>query len=35
MKKRKHPPISVHKTLYSNLEVNWDNEYKGEWEKAG
>ena len=31
MTNRKHPPISVHSTLNDVLEVNWQQEYKGEF----
>ena len=30
-KKRKHPPVSIHKTLQGQLEVNWQDEYKNEY----
>ena len=31
MGKRIHPPISVHQTLYGQIEVNWDKDYHQEF----
>ncbi|MGB5710227.1 MAG: site-specific integrase, partial [Waterburya sp.] len=31
MIKRKYPPISIHQTLHSKLEVNWQQEYNDEY----
>lgn len=31
MSNRKHPPISVHPTVYGKLEINWQQEYNGEF----
>ncbi len=31
MTRRKHPPISVHQTLFGQLEINWKKEYKNEF----
>lgn len=28
-RKQKHLPISIHKTLYGTLEVNWQTDYDG------
>lgn len=31
MRKRIHPPISVHQTLHGQIEVNWDKDYHQEF----
>ena len=31
MRKRKHPPISVHNTLHEKIEVNWELDYHQEY----
>ena len=31
MSNRKHSPISIHSTLHGQLEVNWEQEYNGEF----
>lgn len=32
MNQRKYPPISFHTSLNGTLEVNWENEYQGEYQ---
>ncbi|MDJ0531656.1 MAG: site-specific integrase [Xenococcaceae cyanobacterium MO_207.B15] len=31
MGKHKHPPVSIHPTLHGQLEVDWEQEYNGEF----